>query len=97
MHLGLGIGRWTSQPFDWTVPASVRHYPARAGLLRTDGGGSRFKVLNKPFNRQQLLHQVRFFWRGRPALFERWTDLRRATYAESRHGVALNAQRAAPS
>nr|WP_237772092.1 histidine kinase famiy protein [Stenotrophomonas maltophilia] len=37
---------------------------AEAGLERTDAGGSEYEVLNKPFNRQQLLRKVRLVLEG---------------------------------
>ena len=37
---------------------------AEAGIERTDAGGSEFEVLNKPFNRQQLLRKVRLVLEG---------------------------------
>ncbi|AWH49613.1 hybrid sensor histidine kinase/response regulator [Stenotrophomonas sp. SAU14A_NAIMI4_5] len=37
---------------------------AEAGIERTDAGGSEYEVLNKPFNRQQLLRKVRLVLEG---------------------------------
>ncbi|MGE6331628.1 histidine kinase famiy protein [Stenotrophomonas sp. NPDC077659] len=37
---------------------------AEASLERTDAGGSEYEVLNKPFNRQQLLRKVRLVLEG---------------------------------